>query len=77
MMASKTLMIQEDTYNLLVKLKTKNESFNDLILRLIYAKQNLDPFFGLLDKIDEDKLDAAILEARELNDKMDRERGEK
>ncbi len=46
-------MIQEDTYNLLVKLKTKNESFNDLILRLIYTKQDLDPFFGLLDNIDE------------------------
>ena len=75
-MASKTLMIQEDTYNLLVKLKTKNESFNDLILRLIYAKQDFEPFFGLLDDIDENELDNAILEARELNDKMDEERGE-
>jgi len=76
MMPSKTLMIQEDTYNLLVKLKTKNESFNDLILRLIYAKQDLEPFFGLLDKIDENELDKAILEARELNDKVDKEKEE-
>ncbi|MHA1112661.1 MAG: antitoxin VapB family protein [Promethearchaeota archaeon] len=75
-MASKTLMIQEDTYNLLVKLKTKNESFNDLILRLIYAKQDLDPFFGLLEEVDEKELDDAILEARDLNDKIDEERGD-
>ena len=59
-MASKTIMIQEDTYNKLVKLKQNNESFNDLINRLIPDEQNLDPYFGILTSEEGNQLENAI-----------------
>ena len=67
-MTSKTIMIQEETYNRLLQLKHENESFNDLILRLIYQKQDLTPYFGLLPEEECDVIDKAIDEARNLND---------
>jgi predicted CopG family antitoxin len=73
-MASKTIMIQEETYNRLLQLKLENESFNDLILRLIYQKQEIAPFFGLLSEEECDMVEKAIDEARKLNDLADQQR---
>lgn len=75
-MASKTIMIQEETYQHLLQLKKENESFNDLILRLIYQKQDLRPYFGLLSEREGNELEKAIDDARKTNDLADQKRGE-
>jgi predicted CopG family antitoxin len=63
-MASKTIMIQEITYNKLKKLKQRNESFNALLLRLMERQQDLTPFFGLLSDEEGEALDHVLDEAR-------------
>jgi predicted CopG family antitoxin len=75
-MASKTIMIQEDTYSKLAKLKHENESFNDVILRLIQQKQDIEPYFGLFSNIDPDEMDKAFDELEEEMDEADRSRPE-
>ena len=75
-MASKTIMIQEETYLKLAKLKGNNESFNDVIERLIKKEQNLNPFFGLFTKKEGEMIENAIEEAIQENEIADRERTE-
>ena len=74
-MASKTIMIQEDTYKMLLRLKQENESFNDVILRLIYQKQEFRPYFGLFSN-EGDEIERAIEESQKANDLADIERKE-
>ena len=73
-MASKTIMIQEDTYLALAKLKKKNESFNDVIKRLLRKEQNLTPFFGLFTAKEGDEIEKAIDKAKKENELADQER---
>jgi len=75
-MASKTIMIQEETYQRLLQLKRENESFNDVILRLIYQKQDLMPYFGLLTEKEGEELERAIEDARKANYFADQSREE-
>ena len=75
LMASKTIMIQEDTYKRLLRLKQENESFNDVILRLIYQKQEFRPYFGLFSE-EGDEIEKAIAESQKANDLADIERKE-
>ncbi len=75
-MASKTIMIQEETYNKLLKLKKNSESFNDVIEKLIAKEQDLKPFFGIFSQEDGDKIDKAIEELTLANDEADKERDE-
>jgi predicted CopG family antitoxin len=75
-MASKTIMIQEETYQKLAELKHENESFNDIIQRLIYNYQDLNPYFGMISGKDGDQIEKAIEEAREANDIADLSRGD-
>jgi predicted CopG family antitoxin len=70
-MASKTIMIQEDTYLKLLQLKKDNESFNDLISRLIYQVQELEPFYGMFNEEQGNLIEKAIEEARKANDLID------
>lgn len=74
-MASKTIMIQEDTYKMLLRLKQENESFNDVILRLIYQKQDFKPYFGLFSEEGEE-IEKAIEETQRANDLSDADRKE-
>jgi len=60
-MASKTISIRDDVYNLLKGAKRDEESFSDVIERLVKKdKTNLSEYFGalkdspLLDKIEAD-----------------------
>ena len=73
-MASKTIMIQEDTYLKLLQLKKDNESFNDVISRLIYQVQELEPFYGMFDENQGNLIEEAINEARQANDLIDNQR---
>lgn len=75
-MASKTIMIQEETYNKLLKLKKNNESFNDVIEKLISKEQDLSPFFGIFSLEEGDNIDKAIEELSLANDEADKERSE-
>jgi predicted CopG family antitoxin len=72
-MASKTIIVQEETYQMLLRLKKENESFNDVILRLVYRHQDLTPYCGLLADM-AGELDAALTEGRIANDLADQER---
>ena len=73
-MASKTIMIQESTYLKLLQLKKDNESFNDVISRLIYQIQELEPFYGMFDENQGDLIQEAINEARQANDMIDNQK---
>jgi len=75
-MASKTIMIQEETYQKLAELRRGNESFNDIIRRLIYKYQDLTPYFGIISSKNGDQIEKAIEEAREANDVADLSRGD-
>ena len=75
-MASKTIMIQEDTYNKLLKLKKNNESFNDVIRKLIDKEQNLDEYFGIFTDEEGDLILKSIEEAQKENELADNERSE-
>ncbi len=74
-MASKTIMIQEDTYKKLLRFKQENESFNDVILRLISQKQEFRPYFGLFSE-EGDEIEKVIAESQKANDLADIERKE-
>ena len=73
-MASKTIMIQQETYEKLKKKKIGNESFNDLILRLLDEKQNFAPFFNILSDDEGDAIDQALSKVRISMDKADENR---
>ncbi|MCX9081816.1 MAG: antitoxin VapB family protein [Candidatus Methanoperedens sp.] len=46
-MATKTISIREDVYNILSRLKRENESFSDVIWKLTKKrKPNLKDYFG-------------------------------
>ncbi len=59
-MASKNLAVREEVYRKLLEAKKENESFSDVIERLIEGKQDLMAFAGILsgdkdfDRITED-----------------------
>ncbi len=70
-MTSKTIRLTEDTYNKLLAIKRANESFNDLILRIIGQKQDLLPYAGLLTPSEGDRLEKAFDEIGEANERAD------
>ena len=70
------IMIQQDTYEKLKRLKRRNESFNDLILRLVDKKQDLNPFFGILSEKEGDAIDQTLSQVRISMDKADKLRGD-
>ena len=45
-MAHKTIMVQEDVYELLSLLKGADRSFNDLLKDLVQRSGDIRPFFG-------------------------------
>ncbi len=73
-MGAKTLMIQEDVYNELKRLKKANESFTDVIRRLIQNHQDLSPFYGILTEEEGNIIENAIEKTRMELDQADLER---
>ena len=52
MMATKTISIKEDVYNLLIGIKRKNESFSDLLLRLAQKEKSIDIIRNIAGSVD-------------------------
>ncbi|MHA1112471.1 MAG: antitoxin VapB family protein [Promethearchaeota archaeon] len=60
MMATKTISIKEDVYNLLIGIKRKNESFSDLLLRLAHKEKSIDIIRNIAGSVDLGDTEALI-----------------
>jgi len=60
----KTITITEEAYNMLKRLKEKEESFSKEIIRITKNKSNLNKFFGILDEGSYEDLKNKTKEAR-------------
>ncbi|MBU7046909.1 MAG: antitoxin [Theionarchaea archaeon] len=52
-MSTKTISITEDVYNMLVLEKEENESFSDVVSRLVKRRSKLSDSFGKWEMTDE------------------------
>ena len=75
-MATKTLTIMEDAYNLLAENKMENESFSDEIRRILSVKKKrpLSDFFGILSEEEGEDILKALEWKRKENRKLIRAR---
>lgn len=67
-MTTKTITVTEDAYDFIKRLKTEEESFSDLFLRLAKEKNPLERYFGVLKgsvKEAEDRLKKVRIETSE------------
>ena len=62
-MATKTISISEDAYDILKAKKESSESFSEVIVRMS-GKKNLSSFYGALSKESADALEKAVAEIR-------------
>ncbi len=68
-MATKTITVTEDAYEILKRMKEKNESFSDMALR-IGKRKPLSYFFGALSKETGDKMEKAIYDLRKIKNEQ-------
>lgn len=68
-MATKTLTIMEDAYEILKAAKKENESFSDVIRRELGTKKDLKKFWGSWSKETAYETKRLIKESRELSRK--------
>lgn len=75
-MATKTLTITEDAYNLLKSKKLADESFSEEINRLLsqHQKRPLREFYGILSKEDGDTIMKQYQERKKLELKLQKKR---
>ena len=66
-MSYKTISLRDDVYESLVKMKRKNESFSDVISRLMYKRSILD-FAGRWADIPEEKIEELVKELETMRD---------
>ena len=66
-MSYKTISLRDDVHDSLVKMKRKNESFSDVISRLIYKRSLLD-FAGRWADISEEKSEELVKELEKMRD---------
>jgi predicted CopG family antitoxin len=66
-MGYKTISLRDDVYDSLVKMKRKNESFSDVITRLMYKRSLLD-FAGRWADIPKEKIDNLVNELETMRD---------
>ena len=64
-MATKTITIKEEVYNLLLSIKGKDESFSNLFGRLVKSKRNIDVLKELRAGVKFENKDALLKEIYE------------
>ena len=72
-MATKTITVTEGAYEALKAMKTPNESFSAVILR-ISKRKPLSSFYGVLSKESGKRLEKTIVELRKARNKAHQER---
>ena len=72
-MATKTISISEDAYNILKSKKETNESFSDIIIKLL-GKKKLSSFYGILSDKSAKDFEYNIKESRKRHNKKHVER---
>ncbi|KYK28763.1 MAG: antitoxin VapB family protein [Theionarchaea archaeon] len=70
-MGYKTISLRDDVYEALVKMKAKNESFSDVISRLMRRRSLLD-FAGRWADVPEEKIEELTKELETIRDSRDR-----
>jgi predicted CopG family antitoxin len=75
-MATKTLTIMEDTYEMLLRNKMENESFSDVIRRIISRKgrKSFSDLFGILSNEEGDAIAKNLKKAKAMEVKLLKER---
>lgn len=68
-MATKTISIMDDAYELLKNAKNSDESFSDVIRRELSGKKKISDFFGAWKDFDVEDLKKRIAESREYSRK--------
>lgn len=66
-MVHKTIMVQEEIYDILTALKGEDKSYNDVIRELIQKSGELKPFFGI---IDDDKAEIMLKAINQLKEQV-------
>lgn len=75
-MTSKNISVTDDVYELLSKMKLKNESFSDTIRRLA-KRRDLNEFAGAWEDMTENEIQALNSELKELRNKANQSMREK
>ena len=73
-MATKTITIMEDAYELLKQEKTGNESFSEVIRKVIPKKKSIWDFVGILSDEEGEQLQETVKEIRKRMTKQFAER---
>lgn len=75
-MATKTLTITEDAYNLLKNSKSENESFSEEIVRIMSEKKKrpLTDFFGIISEEMGNSMLKSLEQQRKIDIKLEKER---
>lgn len=72
-MSSKTISLKEETYNRLARAKSKDESFSDVVDRLLREENH--PLYGLIGLLDDSEIKTARERSRtfreNVNERMD------
>lgn len=72
-MATKTITVTKEAYEILKSMKSKNESFSETILRIAKRKP-LSSFYGVLRAESGKRLEKTIVENRKISAKLHKER---
>lgn len=72
-MGSKTISLKEETYNRLARVKGEDESFSDVIDRLL--REGDHPLYGLVGLLDEDEVAELRERSREFRESVDERMG--
>lgn len=68
-MGSKTISLKEETYDHLARVKGEDESFSDVIDRLL--REEDVPLYGLVGLLDDEELDEMRARSREFRESVD------
>jgi len=74
-MSSKNVSLREDVYRELRSIKGEDESFSDVVERLVAAERGEHPLEAISGMLDEEEAEALREHVREFREDVDREMG--